>query len=298
MHRAGMVAIVGRPNVGKSSLLNELVGMPLSITSRKAQTTRHRILGVRTTPDHQIFFVDTPGIQHLHQAALNRHLNKAAVSSMADVDAVLWVIEARRLLPEDERVLTMLPKDLPVLVALNKSDLLKTERDKAQAFAIAQALSESRSFAALVPVSAEKGFQLDVLAKALAECLPEQPPLVEADTVTDRSIRFMCAELIREKLFRLMGDELPYEATVVIERFAEATPETPRVEIDATIVVARASQKPMVIGEGGDRIRRIGTEARRDIIKLIEQPVHLQLWVKVKENWADDDKAVRSFGYE
>ena len=284
MHRAGMVAIVGRPNVGKSSLLNELVGTSLSITSRKAQTTRHRILGVRTMPDHQILFVDTPGIQHLHQAALNRHLNKSAIGAMSDVDAVLWVIEARRLLPEDERVLSLLPLTLPVVVAMNKSDLLKTEREKAQAFAIAQALSEARSFSALVPVSAVKGFQVDVLANTIAGLLAEQPPLMEADAITDRSIRFLCAELIREKLFRLMGDEVPYEATVIIERFSEATPETRRIEIDATIVVARASQKPMVIGEGGERIRRIGSEARQDIIKLVEQPVHLQLWVKVKEN--------------
>ena len=251
MHRAGMVAIVGRPNVGKSSLLNELVGTSLSITSRKAQTTRHRILGVRTMPDHQILFVDTPGIQHLHQAALNRHLNKSAIGAMSDVDAVLWVIEARRLLPEDERVLSLLPLTLPVVVAMNKSDLLKTEREKAQAFAIAQALSEARSFSALVPVSAVKGFQVDVLANTIAGLLAEQPPLMEADAITDRSIRFLCAELIREKLFRLMGDEVPYEATVIIERFSEATPETRRIEIDATIVVARASQKPMVIGEGG-----------------------------------------------
>ena len=298
MHRAGMVAIVGRPNVGKSSLLNELVGTSLSITSRKAQTTRHRILGVRTMPYHQILFVDTPGIQHLHQAALNRHLNKSAIGAMSDVDAVLWVIEARRLLPEDERVLSLLPLTLPVVVAMNKSDLLKTEREKAQAFAIAQALSEARSFSALVPVSAVKGFQVDVLANTIAGLLAEQPPLMEADAITDRSIRFLCAELIREKLFRLMGDEVPYEATVIIERFSEATPETRRIEIDATIVVARASQKPMVIGEGGERIRRIGSEARQDIIKLVEQPVHLQLWVKVKENWSDDDQAVRSFGYE
>ena len=298
MHRAGMVAIVGRPNVGKSSLLNELVGTSLSITSRKAQTTRHRILGVRTMPDHQILFVDTPGIQHLHQAALNRHLNKSAIGAMSDVDAVLWVIEARSLLPEDERVLSLLPLTLPVVVAMNKSDLLKTEREKAQAFAIAQALSEARSFSALVPVSAVKGFQVDVLANTIAGLLAEQPPLMEADAITDRSIRFLCAELIREKLFRLMGDEVPYEATVIIERFSEATPETRRIEIDATIVVARASQKPMVIGEGGERIRRIGSEARQDIIKLVEQPVHLQLWVKVKENWSDDDQAVRSFGYE
>jgi GTP-binding protein Era len=295
-----MVAIVGRPNVGKSSLLNALIGANISITSKKAQTTRHQILGVRTNPQHQILFVDTPGIQHSHQAALNRQLNKAAVSAFGDVDAVLWVIESDRLTAEDERVLQMLPTDLPVVVAFNKVDLFKADADKAKAFELAKRLHDRRPFAALVPVSAKRRFQLDALADALAEQLPEQDPLVDEETVTDKSVRFLSAELIREKLFRLMGDELPYACTVVIDRFLEpdAADAKPAVEIDATIVVAKASQKPMVIGEGGERIKRIGSQARQDIMQLLEQPVRLRLWVKVKANWSDDEAAVRSFGYE
>ncbi len=299
-HRCGTVAIVGRPNVGKSSLLNALIGANISITSKKAQTTRHQILGVRTADRHQILFVDTPGIQHSHQAALNRQLNKAAVSAFGDVDAILWVIESDRLTPEDERVLQMLPSDLPVVVALNKVDLFKADADKVKAFEMAKRLSQQRTFAALVPVSAKRSFQLDALADALAEQLPEQDPLVDEETVTDKSVRFLSAELIREKLFRLMGDELPYACTVVIDRFVEPDPSEakPAVEIDATIVVAKASQKPMVIGEGGERIKRIGSQARQDIMRLLEQPVRLRLWVKVKANWSDDEAAVRSFGYE
>lgn len=297
-HRCGSVAIIGRPNVGKSSLLNALVGAQISITSRKAQTTRHRILGVRTDPEAQILFVDTPGIQQAHQAALNRQLNRAALSTLEEVDCILWVIEAFRLLPEDEQLLARLPAKTPVVLAMNKIDLLRDEADKAGSFALAQRLSGQRSFAAIVPVSVKKDFQLEALRKELVAQLPEGPPAYEEDMLTDRSVKFMAAEIIREKLFRLLGDELPYEATVVIDQFKELTEPRLRTEIDATIIVARASQKPMVIGEGGERIKRIGSEARVDIARLLEQPVHLNLWVRVKENWADDEAAVRSFGYE
>jgi len=307
-HRVGFVALVGRPNVGKSSLLNALVGMNLAITSRKAQTTRHRILGVRTTESHQIFFVDTPGIQHSHTAALNRQLNRTALSALQEVSAVTWVIEAHKLRPEDEAVLARIPPAMPVVVAMNKADRLATEADKAKAFALVAQLQSLRpnqpdrpGFKAIVPVSAVTGFQVDVLAQALADCLPEGPAQVDADTVTDRSTRFFVAEIIREKLFRFLGDELPYEAAVVIDQFSEepAQADRPaRLAVAATIIVGRDSHKPMVLGEGGARLRQIGSQARQDIAAFCDAQVRLDLWVKVKENWADTESLVRSFGYE
>lgn len=308
VHRVGFVAIVGRPNVGKSSLLNALVGMNLAITSRKAQTTRHRILGVRTTDAHQIFFVDTPGIQQNHTAALNRQLNRTALSVLQEVSAVAWVIEAHKLRPEDEAVLARIPSSVPIVVAMNKSDRLVTDADKAKAFALGAHLQSLRpgvpnqpGFKAIVPVSAVKGFQVDVLANALAECLPEGPPQVDADTVTDRSTRFFVAEIIREKLFRFLGDELPYEATVVIDQFSETPAQGDRpakLAVAATIIVGKDSHKPMVLGEGGSRLRQIGSQARQDIAAFCDAQVRLDLWVKVKENWADTESLVRSFGYE
>jgi GTP-binding protein Era len=300
-HRAGFVALVGRPNVGKSSLLNALVGMNLAITSRKPQTTRHRILGVRTAADHQIFFVDTPGIQHTHTAALNRQLNRTALSALQEVSAVAWVIEAHRLKPEDEAVLARIPPSVPVVVAMNKADRLESEADKARAFALGARLQTMRAFKALVPVSAVKGFQIDVLAQALADCLPEGPPQVDAETVTDRSTRFFVSEIIREKLFRFLGDELPYEATVVIDQFEEvpaASGRSAQIAVAATIIVGRDSHKPMVLGEGGARLRQIGSQARLDIAAFCDAQVRLDLWVKVKESWADHESLVRSFGYE
>jgi GTPase len=314
VHRVGFVALVGRPNVGKSSLLNALVGMNLAITSRKAQTTRHRILGVRTTDTHQIFFVDTPGIQHSHTAALNRQLNRTALSALQEVSAVAWVIEAHKLTPEDEQVLARIPASVPIVVAMNKSDRLVTEADKAKAFALGAHLQSLRprqssqpdqpdqaGFRAIVPVSAVKGFQVDILAQAIADCLPEGPPQVDADTVTDRSTRFFVAEIIREKLFRFLGDELPYEATVVIDQFSETPAQGERpaqLAVAATIIVGRDSHKPMVLGEGGSRLRQIGSQARQDIAAFCGAQVRLDLWVKVKENWADTESLVRSFGYE
>lgn len=303
-HRVGFVALVGRPNVGKSSLLNALVGMNLAITSRKAQTTRHRILGVRTTESHQIFFVDTPGIQHSHTAALNRQLNRTALSALQEVSAVAWVIEAHKLRPEDEAVLARIPPAMPVVVAMNKADRLTTEADKAKAFALGshlQSLRPDQRFQAIVPVSAVTGFQVDVLAQALAACLPEGPAQVDADTVTDRGTRFFVAEIIREKLFRFLGDELPYEATVVIDQFSEEQAQAGRpakLAVAATIIVGRDSHKPMVLGEGGARLRQIGSQARQDIAAFCDAQVRLDLWVKVKENWADSESLVRSFGYE
>ena len=301
-HRCAVVAIVGRPNVGKSTLLNQWVGQKISITSRKAQTTRHRITGVLSQPNLQVVFVDTPGIQKRHSAALNRQLNKTAVQALADVDLALWVIEATGLTAEDQAVLELIPKGLPIIAVLNKSDRIKTTRDREAAFALGDQLAAMQRFAALVPVSAEKGSQLESVIHDVEKLAPGGKPMFAADDISDRSIRFLASEIIREKLFRLLGDELPYEATVVIDRFDEgpsqANPSRVHADISASIVVAKASQKALVIGDKGARIKRIGTEARHDIAQLIDGTVRLELWVKVKSGWADDAAAVRAFGYE
>ena len=301
-HHCAVVAIVGRPNVGKSTLLNQWIGQKLSITSRKAQTTRHRITGVLSQPELQIVFVDTPGIQRKHSAALTRQLNKTALQSLADVDLALWVIEATGLTAEDRAVLDMIPPALPVIAVLNKSDRIKTDRERAAAYALGDQLAAMKRFAALVPVSAEKGSQLEAVISEISKLAPEGEAMFGPDEVSDRSVRFLASEIIREKLFRLLGDELPYALTVVIDRFDEApslsNPARPHAEISASIVVAKASQKALVIGDKGDRIKRIGSEARHDIATLIDGSVHLELWVKVKSGWADDAAAVKAFGYQ
>jgi len=301
-HRCAVVAIVGRPNVGKSTLLNQWVGQKLSITSRKAQTTRHRITGVLSKENLQVVFVDTPGIQRRHSAALNRQLNKTAVQSLADVDLALWVIEANALRDDDLAVLDLIPKNLPVIAVLNKSDRIKTTREREAAYALGDRLAAMNRFAALVPVSAEKGSQLEAVIAEIEKLAPEGDPMFGEDEVSDRSVRFLASEIIREKLFRLLGDELPYELTVVIDQFDEApsrsNPLRPHADITASIVVSKASQKALVIGDHGERIKRIGTEARQDIAKLIDGSVHLELWVKVKSGWADDAAAIRAFGYQ
>jgi GTPase len=301
-HRCAVVAIVGRPNVGKSTLLNQWVGQKLSITSRKAQTTRHRITGVLSKENLQVVFVDTPGIQRRHSAALNRQLNKTAVQSLADVDLALWVIEANALRDDDLAVLDLIPKKLPVIAVLNKSDRIKTPREREAAYALGDRLAAMNRFAALVPVSAEKGSQLEAVIAEIEKLAPEGDPMFGEDEVSDRSVRFLASEIIREKLFRLLGNELPYELTVVIDKFDEApsksNPLRPHADISASIVVSKASQKAMVIGDHGERIKRIGTEARQDIARLIDGSVHLELWVKVKGGWADDAAAIRAFGYQ
>ncbi len=293
-HRAGLVGVVGRPNVGKSTLVNALVGFPVAITSRKAQTTRHRILGVLTRPDAQILFVDTPGLQNEHTAALNRQLRRAAYSVVAEVPVLLWVADVLKVTEEDLQIVRKLPKGSCVIAVLNKADRIQRDSHRQSVFRFGGKLSELFPFKSIIPVSAQSGFQLDVLLKELIALLPQGPALMDIDQVTDRSIRFMAAEFIREKLFRLLGDELPYEATVVIDQYEEGSDRT---LIHATIVVGRASHKPMVLGEAGQRLKRIGTEARRDIAKLTGTSVELRLWVKVVANWADQDKLVQSFGY-
>ena len=290
--RTGTIAIVGRPNVGKSTLLNRLIGQKISITSRKAQTTRHRIHGICTTATAQFVFVDTPGFQLRHMNALNKSMNRAVTSALAGVDVVLFVVEAGRFSDADRAVLRLLPADLPVLLVVNKSDQVK---DKAELLPYLGARSGERSYHAIVPVSARDGVQTDVLLAEIEKLLPEAPPMFGADEMTDRNERFLATEIVREKVFRLMGDELPYGSTVIIDKFEE---EGRLRRIFATILVARDSHKGMLIGAGGAKLKQIGTDARLDMEKLFDAPVYLELWVKVKSGWADNEAQLKSCGYE
>jgi GTP-binding protein Era len=290
--RCGLVAIVGRPNVGKSTLLNALVGQKISITSNKAQTTRHRITGIRTQGAAQFVFVDTPGFQMKHGTALNRTLNRTVLSSLGDVDVVLFVVEAGRFGAPDAKVLGLLPPDKPVLLVANKLDTLTRRQD---VLPWLKQMQERHAFAEFVPMSATREADVARLLGIVEPYLPEQPWLYEEDALTDRSERFMAGELVREKLFRLTGDELPYNATVVIDNFVE---EGSLRRIAATIVVEREAHKGMIIGEGGERLKRIGSEARQDLERLWGGKVFLELWVKVRSGWADDEAHLRSYGYE
>jgi GTPase len=290
--RAGTVAIVGRPNVGKSTLLNELVGAHVSITSRKAQTTRHRIQGVRTDAAAQLVFVDTPGFQTRFANALNRAMNRSVTSTLAAVDAIVMVVEATGWDERDDAVLALIPRGAKVVLAINKVD---RQKDRAKLAQLLTACSARRDFAALVPVSAEKGTQVKALADEVAKLLPEAEAIYGPDEVTDRSERFLASELVREKLFRLLGDELPYTTAVVIDEFKE---EGALRRISATIYVDRQSHKAIVIGEKGATLKRIGTEARVAMEALFGGKVFLELWVKVKGGWADSESMVRQWGYE
>jgi GTPase len=290
--RCGLVAIVGRPNVGKSTLLNALVGQKVSITSRKAQTTRHRITGIRTLGEAQFVFVDTPGFQTRHAAALNRTLNRTVQATLGDVDVVLFVVEAGRFNLDDAKVLALLPEDKPVLLIANKLDAV---RRRAELAPWLQAMAERRAFAEFVPLSANRPSDMQRLLGIVLPYLPEQPWLYDADALTDRNERFLAGEIIREKLFRLTGDELPYASTVVIEKFEE---DDRLKRIAATIVVEREAHKGMVIGEGGEVLKRIGSEARVELETLLDSKVFLELWVKVRSGWADDEQHLRSYGYE
>ncbi len=290
--RCGLVAIVGRPNVGKSTLLNALVGQKISITSNKAQTTRHRITGIRTQGAAQFVFVDTPGFQMKHGTALNRTLNRTVLSSLGDVDVVLFVVEAGRFGAPDAKVLGLLPAGKPVLLVANKLDTLTRRQD---VLPWLRQMQDRHAFAEFVPMSATREADVARLLGIVEPYLPEQPWLYEEDALTDRSERFMAGELVREKLFRLTGDELPYNATVVIDNFVE---EGQLRRISATIVVEREAHKGMIIGEGGERLKRIGSEARQDLERLWGGKVFLELWVKVRSGWADDEAHLRSYGYE
>jgi len=290
--RTGLVAIVGRPNVGKSTLLNALVGQKLSITADKPQTTRHRINGVLTMEQAQYIFVDTPGYQTRHKNALNRTLNRTVRGVLNDVNVVLLVIEPLRFGAEDQQVLELIPESVPLILVLNKLDTVKG-RDKLLPF-VAQ-LAQQRSFAAVVPVSASKGKHLQELLAEIKQYLPVAEPMFDPEDLTDRPVRFLAAELIREKVFRLVGDELPYTSTVIIDKFEEG--ETLQ-RIFATVLVENDNQKAILIGAQGERMKRIASEARADLEKLLGSKVYLEVWVKVKSGWADTEASVRAYGYE
>ena len=294
--RCGLIAIVGRPNVGKSTLLNALVGQKISITSRKAQTTRHRITGVRTLGATQFVFVDTPGFQTTHGTALNRNLNKTVMASLGDVDVVLFLVEAGRFGLDDAKVLALLQsegvKDKPALLIANKLDAVKRRND---ILPWLKGMQERHPFAEFVPMSANRGADVQRLFGIVEKHLPEQPWLYDEEALTDRSDRFLASEIVREKLFRLTGDELPYTSTVVIDKYEE---EGNLRRISASIVVERDAHKGMVIGDGGERLKRIGSESRQELEKLLDAKVFLELWVKVRSGWADDEAHLRSYGYE
>ncbi len=293
--RAGYVAIVGCPNVGKSTLMNRLVGAKLSITSKKAQTTRHRIHGILTTDACQYVFVDTPGFQQQHRNALNRAMNRTVTTALADVDVILFVIEAGRWRPGDQAVLDLLPDRTPVVLVINKVDRL-ADRNALLPF-IAQR-AEAYAFSDIVPLSAERGDNLDALLKAAGHHLPESPPIFDPEELTDRSERFLAAELLREKLFRNLGEELPYGIAVEIEKFEdEDGPGGGIRRIHAAIIVDKEAHKAIVIGKGGTRMKRVASDARKDMEALFGGRVWLETWVKVRSGWADDERALRSLGY-
>jgi len=289
--RAGFCAIVGLPNVGKSTLLNQLVGAHVAITSRKPQTTRHRLLGIHTDERSQVLFVDTPGFQTQHGNALNRTMNRTVGQVAKEVDAVLFVIDAHGWDERDEPVLALLPRTTPVVLALNKVD--KARDRQAVARTLLEA-SRKRDFAALVPVSAAKGTQLRALLDEIRKLLPEGPPIYEPDEITDRPERFLAAELVRERIFRLLGDELPYSTAVDVEKFEQ---EGNLRRISAAIYVDKPSHKAIVIGEKGATIKRIGTEARHAMEALFGSKVFLETHVRVKSGWADNEAALRLLGY-
>jgi GTP-binding protein Era len=289
--RCGTVAIVGRPNVGKSTLLNKLVGAHVAITSRKPQTTRHRVLGIHTDGRSQFLFVDTPGYQTQHTNALNRVMNRTAGQVVAEVDVVVMVIDAHGWDERDEPLLKLLPAGAPVILALNKVDKVA---DKSRVVATLTVAATKHDFAALVPVSATKGTQLAGLLAEARKRLPEGPPAYGPDEITDRPERFLAAELVRERIFRLLGDELPYAIAVTIDDFKT---EGNLRRISMTIHVDRTGHKAIVIGEKGATLKRIGTEARHAMEALFGSKVHLELWVKVKRGWADSDAALRELGY-
>jgi len=292
VQRCGYVAIVGRPNVGKSTLLNNLLGMKLSITSRKPQTTRHQILGVKTSGNVQTIYVDTPGIHQRRGTAINKYMNRAATSVLNDVDVILLVVQVNKWTDEDQAIVDKLKSvACPVVLVINKIDKLETKK---QLLPVIQELSSRYDFAEIIPVSAMSGLNVDILEQKIFPLLPENEHIYPDDQVTDRSMRFLAAEIIREKLVRELGQELPYTSAVDIDKYIE---DDDLVRIHATIYVESTGQKAIIIGKKGEKLKSIGMSARQDISKLVDAKVYLNLWVKVREGWSNDERALRGLGY-
>jgi GTP-binding protein Era len=289
---SGYIAIVGRPNVGKSTLLNHLIGQKISITSRKAQTTRHRITGILTEESTQFVFVDTPGFQTQYLNTLNKGLNKVVTSSLRDVNVVLFVIEARHFDERDRLVMNLLPKNAPVLLVINKVDNME---DKGELLPFIQSIAQEHEFTAIVPVSAKHDKQLDTLLDAIRPFLPEGEKIYPDDEITDRNERFLAAEIVREKVFRFTGEELPYSVSVVIEQFKM---DGKMRRIHAAILVDKDAHKAMLIGKNGEKLKEIATQSRLDMEKLFDGKVYLEVWIKVRSGWADSAQMLKSLGYQ
>lgn len=292
--RSGYVAIIGRPNVGKSTLINRMLGQKLCITSRRPQTTRHRILGIKTTNAGQFIYVDTPGLHSDNKKAMNRYMNRAAASSIEDVDVILFVVEGLKWTDEDQKVLKRLQKDAkaPVILVLNKADKLS---DKVALLPQIEELAKQYEFAAVVPISARKGMNTDVLEQEIVKLMPEGEMIYDEYQLTDRSSRFLAAEIVREKLFRYLGKELPYSLTVEVELFEE---EGELFRISAVVYVERSGQKSIVIGKKGEQLKQIGQDARQEMEQLFGCKVFLQIWVKVREGWSDNERMLKNLGYK
>ncbi len=291
MKKCGTVAIIGQPNVGKSSLLNHFVGSKLSITSNKSQTTRYQLMGIHTSENAQFIFVDTPGYQQKYQNQMNKNMNKTVVQALKDVDVILFLTESNRSNDIEKKLIEMIPKDSHAILAINKIDLIK---DKSKLLKMIEDYDSYKRFQHIVPISVKKKLSLIELQNLIRDFLPEQDFIYEDDELTDKNERFLAAEIIREKVFRLTGQELPYSVAVEIEKFEE-TPEGLR-RIYAAIIVDRESHKPMIIGKKGDRLKDISSKSRKDMEALFGAKVWLEVWVKVQKGWADDQRALKSLG--
>lgn len=290
--RTGFIAVIGRPNVGKSTLTNRIVGAKISITSRKAQTTRHRIQGIHTTENTQYVFVDTPGFQTRYSNALNRTMNKTVTDTLHATDVVLFVVEGTRFDANDQKIIPLLPNNLPVILVINKLDRIKNKNELLPFMAEMQTVFQ---FAAIVPLSARSDEQLPQLLSEIRNFLPQHDPIFEADEITDKSERFLAAEMVREKVFRLSGEEIPYATSVIIDKYEQ---EGDFRRIFATIMVDKEGHKAILIGEKGNKLRDIGTAARLDMERLFGGKVYLELWVKVKSGWADSERMLKQLGYD